>query len=189
MLKSKISSFALLVSLSLSLVSTKSLFASEKSMESLKVAIVDVQAAILQTNEGKAAREKIEKEVSQKRQDLLNQQNSLKKLQEEFQAQQSVLSDADKQTKQKEFQTKLQAFQQSQMNFEQESRQKEAAALQKIFQNIQTEVQKIAKQKSYDMVFDKSAAVLLFANNTTDITSDVVALYNTDYKSKEKGIK
>lgn len=155
-----------------------------KSMEELKVAIVDVQSAILQTNEGKAAREKIEKEVAQKRQDLLNQQNSLKKLQEEFQAQQSVLSDGDKQTKQKEFQTKLQAFQQAQMNFEQESRQKEAAALQKIFQNIQTEVQKIAKQKSYDMVFDKSAAVLLYANNTTDITPEVVSMYNSDYKSK-----
>ena len=168
------------------LTSVNATFATEKSLDHLKVAIVDVQSAILQTNEGKAAREKIEKEVTQKRQDLLNQQNNLKKLQEEFQAQQSVLSDADKQSKQKEFQTKLQAFQQAQMNFEQESRQKEAAALQKIFQNIQTEVQKIAKQKSYDMVFDKSAAVLLYANNTTDITPEVVSLYNADYKSKLK---
>ncbi len=92
------------------------------------------------------------------------------------------MSDADKQTKQKEFQTKLQAFQQAQMSFEQESRQKEAGALQKIFQNIQAEVQKIAKQKNYDMVFDKSAAVLLYANNTTDITTEVVNMYNADFK-------
>src|SRR4051812_9667460 len=93
--------------LSIFAASMNSAFADNKPMDQLRVAIVDVQAAILQTNEGKAAREKLEKEVAQKRQDLLNQQNNLKKLQEEFQAQQSILSEGDKQSKQKEFQTKL----------------------------------------------------------------------------------
>jgi outer membrane protein len=183
MLKFLRSSAASVAAITLAVSSVGSAFAvNNKPLDQIKVAIVDVQSAILQTNEGKAAREKIEKEVSQKRQDLLNQQNNLKKLQEEFQAQQAVLSDADKQVKQKEFQAKLQTFQQAQMNFEQEAKQKEMAALQKIFQNIQNEVQKIAKEKSFDMVFDKSAAVLLYANNTTDITSDVVTKYNSDFK-------
>ena len=183
MLNLKRFSFLLLAGLPFSFLSSGTAFAADKAAAQLKIAIVDVQAAILQTNEGKAARQKIEKDVAQKRQELVDQQKNLKKLQDEFQAQQSVLSDAEKQAKQKEFQTKLQAFQQAQMNFEQESRQKEAGALQKIFVNIQTEVKKIAKQKTFDMVFDKSAAVLLFANNTTDITSEVVTLYNNDYKS------
>jgi outer membrane protein len=171
--------------LSIASVVASNAFAADKknSDDQLKIAIVDVQAAILQTNEGKAAREKIEKDVTKKRQELVDQQKNLKKLQDEFQAQQAVLSDAEKQAKQKEFQTKLQAFQQAQMTFEQESRQKEAGALQKIFINIQTEVKKIAKEKGFDMVFDKSAAVLLYANNTTDITSQVVSLYNADYKA------
>jgi outer membrane protein len=80
------------------------------ALGNMRIGVVDVQAAILQTNEGKAAREKIEKEVSQKRQELLNQQNALKKMQEEFQSQQAVLSEADKQAKQKDFQAKVQAF-------------------------------------------------------------------------------
>lgn len=156
------------------------------SPSALRVAVVDVQLAILQTDEGKAAKTKLEKDVVQKRQDLVNQQNQLKKMQEEFQAQQAVLSDADKQAKEKDFQTKVQAFQQSQMKFEQEARQKEASELQKIFQNIQTEIQKISKERGYDMVFDKSASVLLFAKNASDITADVVKMYNTDYKAKAK---
>lgn len=182
MLKSIGVSFISLSTLLVSFAFVGSVHAQSK-MSDLKVAIVDVQAAILKTNEGKAAREKLEKDAASKRQDLLNQQNALKKMQDEFQAQQAVLSEADKLSKQKEFQTKLQAFQQAQMNFEQEGKQKEFSALQKIFQNIQTEVQKIAKQKGYDMVFDKSAAVLLYANNTTDITTEVVSLYNVDYKT------
>ena len=153
---------------------------------SAKIGVVDVQSAILQTNEGKAAREKIEKEIAQRRQELLNQQNQLKKMQDDFQAQQAILSEADKQTRQKDFQAKVQAFQQAQISFEQEARQKESAALQQIFKNIQAEVQKIAKQKSYDMVFDKSASVLLYAAQVTDITADVVTAYNNNHKVSKK---
>lgn len=152
----------------------------------LQVAVIDVQSAILQTEEGKSAKSKLEKEVTQKRHELTKQEAQLKKMQEDFQAQQAVLSEADKQARSKEFQTKLQAFQQSQMTFEQEARQKEAAALQKIFLNIQAEISKLAKQKNYDMVFDKSAAVLLYAKNTTDVTAEVVGMYNKDYKVKDK---
>ncbi len=180
-----VKSFLTLVVLSMA-TSFSSVFAAEKSGHDLKVGIVDVQSAILQTNDGKLARQKIEKEVTSKKQELMNQQNQLKKLQEDFQAQQSVLSDADKITKQKEFQTKLQAFQQAQISFEQEARQREATALQKIFQNIQSVVQKISKQKNFDLVFDKSAAVLLYAANGTDITNDVVTQYNSEFKKDKK---
>jgi outer membrane protein len=150
----------------------------------LRVALVDVQNAILQTNEGKAQREKIEKEFNEKRQNLANQEKQLKKMNDDFLVQQSILSEADKQNKQKEFQMKLQQYQQDQMAFEQEARQKESTALQSIFSNLQKEIQKIAKQKNYDMVFDKSAGVLLYTVNPNDITEEVVKQYNNDYKVK-----
>lgn len=153
---------------------------------SQQVAVIDMQGAILQTDEGKVAKAKLEKEVTQKRQDLSKQEAQLKKMQNDFQAQQAVLSEADKQARSKEFQTKLQAFQQSQLNFEQEARQKEATELQKIFVNLQTEINKLAKQKGYEMVFDKSAGVLLYAKNVVDVTTDVVTMYNKDYKAKDK---
>lgn len=148
------------------------------------VGLVDVQNAILQTNEGKSQRDKIEKEMNEKRQNLTNQEKQLKKMNDDFLVQQSILSDADKQAKQKEFQIKLQQYQQDQATFEQDARQKESAALQNIFQNMQKEIQKIAKQKNLDMVFDKSAGVLLYTANPVDITDEVIKLYNIDFKVK-----
>ena len=50
-----------------------------KSMAGLKVAVVDIQSAILQTEQGKIAKSNIEKEAEDKRKELLNQQNDLKK--------------------------------------------------------------------------------------------------------------
>jgi outer membrane protein len=150
----------------------------------LKIGVVDVQSAILQTNEGKAAKSKIEKEVEKKRQEILSQQNELKKMEEEFQAQQSILSDADKMSKQKEFQEKFKKYQSLQIGFEQETRQKELAATQQIYQNLITVVQKVAKPKSFDMVFDRGAGVLLYADKVTDITKEVVEQYNKEHKNK-----
>ena len=66
----------------------------------MRFAFVDMQAAILQTEEGKNAKAKIEKEAESKRQDILNQEKDLKKLDDEFQAQQAVLSDDAKKSKQ-----------------------------------------------------------------------------------------
>jgi len=150
----------------------------------LAVGVVDVQNAILLTDEGKSQREKIEKEFTEKREVLAKQEQQLKKMSDDFSVQQSILSEADKQTKQKDFQAKVQQFQKDQMNFEQEARQKESAALQGIFQNMQKEVQTIAKKKSLDMVVDKSAGVLLYAANPVDITDEVVKSYNEHFKAK-----
>lgn len=190
-LKNKMNAFLSLIFLSsapflVAHADTKGTSPALNTASGLQVAVIDVQSAILQTEEGKSAKAKLEKEVTQKRQELTKQEAQLKKMQEDFQAQQAVLSEADKQARSKDFQAKLQAFQQSQMTFEQEARQKEATALQKIFLNIQSEISKLAKQKNYDMVFDKSAAVLLYAKNTTDVTAEVVSMYNKDYKVKDK---
>ncbi|APJ04830.1 OmpH family outer membrane protein [Silvanigrella aquatica] len=170
----------------LSIFSSSNAFAATKvSSEGLlqiTTCTVNVQSAILQTNEGKAAKLKIEKEAEKDRQDILAKQNQLKKMDEEFQAQQSILSDSDKLAKQKEFQVKLQEFQKSQMSFEQKTRNKELAATQEIYQKIKNIVKEAREQNKCTMTFDDSAGVLLDAVNLTDITIKVVEKYNTKYK-------
>lgn len=151
-----------------------------------KLAFVDMQAAILQTEEGKNAKAKIEKEAEAKRADILNQEKELKKLDDEFQAQQAVLSDDAKRTKQGEFQQKFQKLQGARMQFEQEVRQKEMQETQKIFQNLTGVIDEVAKRKGYDMVFERGAGALLYAAKIDDITAEVVAQYNNKHKASKK---
>lgn len=147
-----------------------------------RMAYIDMQAAILKTEEGKTAKSRIEKEAEAKKTDLLNQQNELKKLDDEFQAQQAVLSEEAKAGKQKEFQSKLQNMRTAQMNFEQEVRQKEMQETQKIFQNLSGVIDEIAKKKNYDLVFERGSGALLYAAKIDDITEEVVSLYNSKHK-------
>ena len=169
---------------------SQNLFAQTKtsapSSSQLKICVVNVQVAILQTNEGKAAKSKIEKEAEKDRQDILSKQNQLKKMEEEFQAQQSILSDSDKMAKQKEFQVKLQDYQKSQMSFEQKTRSKELAATQEIYQKITNIVKKTRKLEKCTIALDSGAGVLLDADDITDITSKTVEKYNSEYKVEGK---
>lgn len=169
----------------LSLVGSLNCFADQSILSAqtpnIHVAIVDLQSAILQTSEGIAARKKIEKEITEKRQELTNKQNQIKKMQEDFQSQQAILSELDKKNKQTEIINKIQEFQKYKIDIDNETSQKENQALQVILQNMQKIVQQIAKQKSFDMVFDKAAG-LLYVNQPVDITADVVLFYNKEYK-------
>lgn len=156
------------------------------SSASGKLAFVDMQAAILQTEEGKNAKAKIEKDAEAKRADILNQEKELKKLDDEFQAQQAVLSEDAKRTKQTEFQQKFQKLQGARMQFEQEVRQREMQETQKIFQNLTGVIDEVAKKKGYDMVFERGAGALLYAARIDDITSEVVSTYNNKHKVSKK---
>lgn len=164
-------------------------FAQSKSgsaLAGLKVAYVDMQSAILQTEEGKNAKSKIEKEAEAKKKELLGQQNDLKKLDEEMQAQAAVLSEDAKTAKQKEFQGKLANLQKAQMSFEQEVRQKEMQETQKIFQKLSDIINEVAKKKGYDMVFERGSGALLYAAKIDDLTADVVNQYNVRNKVSKK---
>lgn len=151
----------------------------------VKMAFVDVQSAILQTEEGKSARAAIETAAKGKREELVAQQKELKKLEDEFLQQQSVLTDAQKQERQADFQKKFESFRMAQMGFEKEFRDKEMKETQKIFQNMAAIVEEISKKRGYDMVFERNSGGLLYATQIDDLTSDVVKEYNRRHPKKK----
>jgi len=150
-----------------------------------RVALIDFQAAILQTEEGKAAKAKIEKEVDSRKKELLSQQQELKKLEDDFEAKRSVLSEDEKGSRTRDLQSKYMAFQRSQVTLDQEVRQKEMQETQKIFQKLSSIVEEYAKKHNFDLVFEKGAGAVLYIAQNSDITTDVVAIYNQRHKVKK----
>jgi outer membrane protein len=152
-----------------------------------RVALIDFQVAILQTEEGKQAKAKIEKEVDSRKKELLSQQQELKKLEDDFEAKRSVLSEDEKASRTRDLQTKFMAFQRSQVTLDQEVRQKEMQETQKIFQKLSSLVNEYAKKHNYDLVFERGAGAVVYPaqDPNSDITNEIVSLYNQRYKVKK----
>jgi outer membrane protein len=156
-----------------------------KAATANRVALIDFQVAILQTEEGKAAKAKIEKEVEARKKELLAQQQELKKLEDDFEAKRAVLSEDEKNKSARDLQAKFMGFQRSQMNLDQEVRQKEMQETQKIFQKLSVLVEEYAKKHNFDLVFEKGAGAVLYIAQNSDITGDIVTLYNARHKVKK----
>ncbi|MFZ9519212.1 MAG: OmpH family outer membrane protein [Silvanigrellaceae bacterium] len=161
--------------------------ASKSGIIANRVALIDFQVAILQTEEGKQAKAKIEKEVDSRKKELLTQQQELKKLEDDFEAKRSVLSEDEKASRTRDLQAKFMAFQRSQVTLDQEVRQKEMQETQKIFQKLSTLVSEYAKKHNYDLVFERGAGAVVYPaqDPNSDITNEIVSLYNQRYKVKK----
>ena len=163
--------------------STKALFAllfatalsATASAQAIKIAVVDVQAAIQAVPEGKAAKSRLESDAKKIQADLDKQQNELKAMKEELEKQAALLQDAVKRQKLKDYQGKLLALQENYVKNQQELKDKEGKLLKPIIDKVTKTAADIAKAEGYTIVIERGA--VLFAIDAIDITKTVIARY------------
>ena len=148
-----------------------------------KTAIVNLQKALLEVNAGKSAREKLKKSYEAKKVEIDAEKAKWQSDAEELKKQSSVFPQDGMQEKAQAMQKRLMDIQTKASNFERELSQSDAETTKGIIESLQSYVQELATQKGYTMVFENSAQVVLFAPNATDITQDLIDMFN------KKGLK
>jgi len=150
----------------------------------LKLAYVDVQRAIQETEEGKAARGRLKSEFDQRRSQIDKKSSDLEKMQQEYEKQLPVLSEDAKRKKQEEFQKARMEARTSAGDLQEAMTRQEQQAMANILQRIQQVVAEIAERESLNFVMDKGT--LLYAPPSGDITNEVVRRYNDKFGAGEK---
>jgi outer membrane protein len=147
-----------------------------------KYAVVDMQAVILNVEEGKQARADLEKQIKAKEKDLLKKKEELDKMNQEWEKQAPLLNEQARMSKQKEFQEKFMSLRNEEMSFQNEIKGKEQAATQKIAIAVSKLVNDMAKQRGVDMVFETNSAGLLYLKDPVDMTKDVIDAFEAQSK-------
>ena len=142
-----------------------------------KIALVNLQQALNEVDEGKKAKATIQADMDLKKKELETLKTNLTNLKNDLDKQQSVLSKDAIAAKTNEMQTKFASLQQKAMQYDQELKSKEEASVKSILDALKVKVAEIAKQKGYTLVFENSADVVLYSNGV-DMTSDLIAAYN-----------
>lgn len=148
-----------------------------------KYGVVDMQAVILGVTEGKQAREKLEKEIKSKEQELLKQKETLDKMNDEWKTQAPLMSEEARFKKQQEFQEKFLGLRNEEMTFQADIKRKEQKATQQIAVKVSGMVEKIAKEKHLEAVFESNSSGLLYLENPVDLTQDVIRIYEKEKPS------
>ncbi len=144
----------------------------------LKVAVVDLQRALNETQDGKKAKTQL-KGLFKKRQVALDKkQEDLKKMKEGIEKQKDVLSKDVLRQKLESYQKSLVQLQTSYVEYQKELAQKEAQLTKGIIDRMQRIVKSIAQKDGYSFVVERNEGGVVWAKSNIDITDDVIQRYN-----------
>jgi outer membrane protein len=147
-----------------------------------KIAVIGFQQAVSQTNDFQRRYADLQKKYDPKRQQIQTLNTEIASLQKELQAQSATLSDAQRATKAKQLDDKQKELKRTgedaQGDFQQDIQQTFATVAGKVAETIDS----YAKEHGYTLVLDggnQQVPVVLYANQSTDITKAVIDAYNT----------
>jgi outer membrane protein len=142
----------------------------------VKVAVVDVQRAVMQTEDGLRAQATLKKIFDSKQQELNKRQTDMQKQKEDIDKQAKVLSQQALQKKVDDWQKQMVELQTTFVEYNKELEKKQKELTDPIFERVLGAIKRIAGQDSYDLIVDR--ATVAFSRSDLDLTDRVIQLAN-----------
>lgn len=152
-----------------------------------KAAYVDFQRAVMEVEEGKAAKARLQKMADQKQKAFEAEQASIKAEVDSFQKQRGMMDDKARDAKEMELQKKTFDFAQRAEKLRAEIADSERKELATIFPKLEQLLGQIAQREGLTMVFDRSSSGLAWAPPSLDLTNELIRMYNAQYKAAGAG--
>ncbi len=146
-----------------------------------RVGVLQAQAALLNTNDGKKASADLMAKFDPKRKELDQRASEIRALQARLQSGGSTMSEAAKGGLQREIDQKTKAYNREAEDAQADAQQEQKKVLDVLTQKMTKVVEKFAAANGYSLLLDVSNpnTPVLYASNSIETTADVTALYET----------
>lgn len=145
-----------------------------------KIAVVDMQGALLTTKEGQKAAEELKSKFAPKEAELTKRQQELQGKQEAYRKIQNTISAAEKARQEREIDATQKALERDADDAKADFEGEQNRLLGGIMQKMQAVLTKYAADNAVTMIVDVSSQPnnLLYADQTANISAAIVALYD-----------
>jgi outer membrane protein len=141
-----------------------------------KVAVVDTQRAIMESEDGLRAQATLKKLFDKRQRELDKKQEDLQKERDDIEKQQGVLGKGALAKRVEKWQREMMQLQAVFVEYNKELQKKQNEITQPIFQKTMGIIRRMASQEGYDMVVDKQAVP--YVRSDLDLTDRVIQLVN-----------
>ena len=150
------------------------------SAQAQNLAVIDMQGAILKTTDGQKAAQDLRTKYDPVQQALTKRGQALAAKQDQYRKSAGTMSDQAKAAAEREIQGMSKDIQRDADDAKTDAQQDQNKALGPILQRLETVMRKYAGDKQISMIVDLSSQPnnLLFAAASSNITADIIALYN-----------
>jgi outer membrane protein len=147
-----------------------------------RVGTINVEQAVVGSNEGRRDFEALGKKLEPKQNELKGQNDELQALQKQLQTQQDKLSPDALASLQKQIETKKKSFDRSVQDAQEDAQNQQKEIFQRVLQKMAPVIVKYAQDSGIGMIVDTSnpwpQSPILWAGQGVDITKPVVDAYN-----------
>jgi outer membrane protein len=144
-----------------------------------KVAVIDVQRVVTESDPGKEALQKLKQVSDRKVQEGQGLQQELATLRDQFSKQRFTLSEDKLESMTKEIEDKQIALQRFEDDAQRELNEARRRALGELEQRIMPVIDAVGQERGLTLIFNKFQSGLVYADQAVDITDDVIRRFNT----------
>jgi outer membrane protein len=148
-----------------------------------KVGTINIEQAVLGTNEGQRDFAALQKKLEPKQNELKSQNDELESLQKQLQTQGDKLNEDARATLVKQIETKKKSFDRAVQDAQEDAQNQQKEIFQRILQKMAPVIVKHAQDNGFAMIVDTSnpwpQSPILWYGEGGDITRSVVDTYNT----------
>lgn len=144
-----------------------------------RVAVLNMNAAIAATAEGKKVTEDLQKKFEPRRQELESKQREVQALQERYQQQSTTLSEQERRRLARQLEEEQRSLKRSQEDYQADSTIESQDTYNRLMDKMQQIISQYAAQNGYVLVLDYSQIPVFYVHKSIDITDDLVRRYNT----------
>ena len=144
----------------------------------LKIAYLDIQKVMLESEKGKEAKKSLTDEYEKRKKEITQRQDEVQKLKDAIEKQTATITPEARAAKEKDYQNKVKDYQRVQTDYQTELQQKDQEMTQKILKDLEGIVRGIGETEKYTLILEKNQPVILYASPSIDITDKVIAQYN-----------
>jgi outer membrane protein len=153
------------------------LFSGTVLAQGLRVAVVDINKVLNESEAGQAAKKKMEARYEELKKKIDAKQEEARALKEELDKQKVMLGKEKLKEKEDALQTKVNELRQLTQEGEKEMQARQGELTRDVLKRIEAQVDALVKAEKFDLVLERSAGVVYF-NESMDITKRVLDLLN-----------
>lgn len=153
-------------------------FVAPRLYAQVRIAVVDLQRALNETEDGRRAKARLKRLFKQRQEDLDKRQGELKALKEDIEKNIELWSQETKQRRLEEYQKAFVDLQQQYVEYQRELAEREAEATGEIVQRMQTILRRIGQAEGYTLIIERNEAGVVWVPTNLDLTDDVIQRYN-----------
>ena len=146
----------------------------------IKIAVVDIQKAMNECNQGKEAKQTIQKEMEKLQRQFQEKQQELQTMETSLKKQAPMLTPEAREKKGNEFQTKVRDYQRWLDDNQKEIQQKGVEMERDISVALQKAIKKIGEEEGFTFILEKNT--VLFASKTIELTDRVIKAFDAQKK-------